>query len=133
MSKPPRQTMTSEQHDGAGPPRGFPVQLHYGRRRFCSARVRNLSVQDAALTLRNLTLPTGTLVRLEFAGLGPDRVAEAVVVDSAGTHVSVMFQEPQPELLRAYIEGALGRGMEPEIGLLDPPPRRSARPQLARP
>lgn len=124
--------MTAEEHhNGVGSPRSFPVQLLYGKRRFCSARVRSLSIQDASLTLRNLTLPPGTLVRLEFEGLGPDRLAEAVVAHSAGPNVSVVFQQPQPELLRAFTEGVFGGGMEAEIGLINSRPKGSERPRLA--
>lgn len=131
------ETMTAEQHHQpvtapiqplAGPPLGVrPVQVLYGRRRFRSARVCNLSALGMSLALRNLTLPAGTRVELELEG--SDRPVEAVVVRHAGSETTVVFREPQLALARgsARCDGDTAR--QAEAPALDPPPKR---PQLAR-
>ena len=111
---------------------GLAVQVLYGRRRFCSAQVRDASIEGMSLTLRNLSLPSGTLVGLELGGLGADWLVEAVVVRSAGTEVSVRFREPQPEFLQSLIQAGIMETTGGESRAVAPPPPRPERPQLAR-
>lgn len=110
-----------------------PVQVLYGKRRFRSARVRNLSAQGMSLTLRNLTLPAGTLVELELDGPGPDRrPVAAVVVRSLGSEATVAFREPQIALARDLAQADAGPCAEGQAAASEPPSSRSPRPQLAR-
>jgi hypothetical protein len=124
--------MTAERRYCARHPLSLPVQVLYGRRRFCSARVRSLSVQGMSLTLRNLTLPLGTLVELELGGLGRDWLVEAVVVHSAGSEAGVMFREPQPALYQGLLQAGVAGADEAEMGAVNLPGTRAERPQLAR-
>ena len=125
--------MTAERRYCARHALSLPVQVLYGKRRFCGARVRSLSVQGMSLTLRNLTLPPGTLVELELYGLGRDWLVEAVVAHSAGTEVGVMFRQPQPELYQGLLQAGMAGGAE-EAGIdaISPPGTRAERLQLAR-
>ncbi len=128
--------MTAERHYCARHPLSLPVQVLYGKRRFCSARVRSLSVQGMSLTLRNLTLPPGTLVELELEldGPGRDWLVEAVVVHSAGAEVGVLFREPQLELCQGLLQAGMAGAEEAGIAAISPPApaTRAERPQLAR-
>jgi len=124
--------MTTESEHRPRPPLSLPVQVLYGRRRFCSARVRSLTLQGMSLTLKKLSLPAGTLVGLELDFLGRDWLVEAVVVRSAGTQVSVRFREPQPELFQGLIQAGFEAEMEEEAAAIAPPPVSVERPQLAR-
>ncbi|MFZ0789671.1 MAG: PilZ domain-containing protein [Chromatiaceae bacterium] len=99
--------MTSERRYSARHPIALTVQIVYGRRRFCGAQAGDLSNQGMCLTLRNLTLPVGTLVDLEFACLGREWVIEAVVVYRSGSNVGVMFREPQPVLYQTLLQGLI--------------------------
>jgi hypothetical protein len=132
MQNLPEQTMTAEsRHETRDPPR-LTVQVLYGRRRFCSAQVRDVSIEGMSLTLRNLSLPAGTLVGLELGGLGAEWLVEAVVVRSAGTEVSVRFREPQPELFQRLVQAGIKGKLGGESTAIAPPPLRVERPQLAR-
>lgn len=74
------------------------VQIQYRNRRFRSARARNLSDQGMYLEVRNLTLPTGTLVVLEVRDMDRDWRIPAIVVYQDSTGIGVMFRDTQPEL-----------------------------------
>ncbi len=124
--------MTAERRYCVRHPLSLPVQVLYGKRRFCSARVRSLSVQGMSLILRNLTLPPGALVELELCGLGRDWLVEAVVVQSAATEVGVMFREPKPELYQGLLQAGMAGAEEAGIDAISPPGTRAERPQLAR-
>lgn len=124
--------MTAERRYCARHPLSLQVQVLYGKRRFCSARVRSLSVQGMSLTLRNLTLPAGTLVELELDGLGREWLVEAVVVHSEGADVGVMFREPQPELHQGLLQTGVAGAEDTQICPISPPASRPERPQLAR-
>ncbi|AFL72720.1 PilZ domain-containing protein [Thiocystis violascens DSM 198] len=91
--------MTIEPTQHTPHPIELQVHIHYGKRRFFCARGRDLSQRGMYLEVRNLTLPTGTQVNLEFHGFDQDGRIEATVVhrDSAG--IQVLFATPQPELL----------------------------------
>lgn len=75
--------MIAERRYNVRHPAALTVYILYGKRRFCRAQARNLSNLGMQLTLKNLTLPSGTLVELEFACLGRDWLIEAVVVSTA--------------------------------------------------
>lgn len=121
--------MIAERHLRASHPLNLTVQVLYGRRRFCSASVRSLSVKGMSISLRNLTLPAGTLVELEVDVPGLDWRGQAVVARSVGAEVNVLFREPQPELLKALARPEVCGGSRGEIGVPSPPLNR---PQLAR-
>ena len=124
--------MTAERRYCARHPLSLQVQVLYGKRRFCSARVRSLSVQGMSLTLRKLTLPAGTLVELELDGLGREWLVEAVVVHSEAAEVGVMFREPQPELHQGLLQTGVVGAEDTRIGPISPLAARPTRPQLAR-
>lgn len=124
--------MTAERRHCPRHPLSLHVQLLYGKRRFCSARVRSLTPQGMSLTLRNLTLPPGTLVELGLEGLGREWLVEAVVVHSEGTDVGVMFREPQPELCQCLLQTGIACAEDNRIGPISPQVTRPERPQLAR-
>ncbi len=78
------------------------VHIHYRKRRFYSAKGRNLSEQGMFLEVRNLTLPTGTMIELELTGVGGDSLIAAVVTHQSGSGIGVMFRDPQPEIYRSF-------------------------------
>lgn len=123
--------MTTERRHCPRHPLSLQVQVLYGRRRFCSARVRSLTPQGMSLTLRNLTLPPGTLVELELDGPGGDWLVEAVVVHSVGSDVGVVFREPQPDLYQTLLKAGSAGIPDAEIAV-SPLLSRPERPQLAR-
>jgi hypothetical protein len=92
--------MSVERRYGARHAVDFRVQILYRKRRFYSARARNLSEDGMYLDVRSVTLPTGTLVELELDSDGKDRLVPAVVVHRGDGGVGVMFRHPQAELLR---------------------------------
>lgn len=80
------------------------VHILYRRRRFSNARAWNLSEQGMYLDVQAVTLPTGTLVELEFHCLGREWLIPAIVVHHQGSGgIGVMFRDPQRELYRALI------------------------------
>jgi len=104
-------------------PADIRVQIRYRRRRFLGARGRDLSVQGMYLEVRNLTLPAGTRIELEFEALGRPWLIPAVVVHCNGSGIGVMFQEPQPGLYQGKPEPGISRrrlrpGSDPVPGLL---------------
>lgn len=123
--------MTAERRHCPRHPLSLHVQVLYGKRRFCSARVRSLTPQGMSLTLRNLTIPPGTLVELELDGPGGDRLVDAVVVHSSGSDVGVVFREPQPDLYESLIQAGSAGVPDAEIAV-SPLLSRAERPQLAR-
>jgi hypothetical protein len=80
------------------------VQIRYRRRRFLSALARDISPEGMYLAVRNLTLPSGTLIELELECSGEARIVPAVVVHHSGAGVGVMFRDPQPELFRELLQ-----------------------------
>jgi hypothetical protein len=81
-------------------PVDFPVQIRYRKRRFLCGQARDLSADGLYLQVRNLTLPSGTLVELELDLQGKQWLVAAVVVHHHGNGIGVMFRDPQPELFR---------------------------------
>lgn len=123
--------MSSERRYSARHPIVLPVQIVYGKRRFCGAQAVDLSNQGMCLTLRNLTLPGGTLVELEFACLGREWVIESVVVYRSGSNVGVMFREPRPVLYQALLQGLIP-GAADQTGEAPRPTMTRELPLLAR-
>ena len=89
------------------------VYIRYRRRRFSCATGTEVSDQGMFLQVRNLTMPTGTLVELELPALGSDWLIPAIVIHKAPAGIGVMFRDARPELI-----GALAR-----IGAAEPPSR----------
>jgi hypothetical protein len=56
------------------------------------------------LEVQSVTLPTGTLVELEFECQGREWLVPAIVVHHAGNGVGVMFRDPQAGLFKALIQ-----------------------------
>lgn len=123
--------MTAERRHCPRHPLSLHVQVLYGKRRFCSARVRSLTPQGMSLTLRNLTLPPGTLVELGLEGLGREWLVEALVVRSTGSDVGLVFREPQPDLYQTLLKAGSAGVPDAEIAV-SPLLSRAERPQLAR-
>ncbi len=116
--------MTAERRYSARHPIDLKVQILYHGRRFLGAQGRNLSNQGMYLEVRNVTLPTGTLIELELECLGREWLVEAVVAHRCRTGVGVMFREPQPDLYQ---------GLTHQIPVMPPPQGMSKeRARLAR-
>jgi hypothetical protein len=93
-----------ERRYSARHPLDLRVDIRYRKRRFYCARARNLSVDGMYLEVQSLTLPTGTLVELEFECQGRQWLVPAIVVHHAGNGVGVMFRDPQAALFKALIQ-----------------------------
>lgn len=96
--------MSVERRYSARHPLDLRVHIRYRKRRFYCARARNLSVDGMYLEVQAVTLPTGTLVELEFECQGSNRLLPAIVVHHAGNGVGVMFRDPQPALFKDLIQ-----------------------------
>jgi hypothetical protein len=97
----------------------FPVQIRYRKRRFLCGQARDLSADGLYLEVRNLTLPSGTLVELELDLEGKQWLVAAVVVHHHWSGIGVMFRDPQPELFREAIQPlspAAAEGWHPADG-----------------
>ncbi|NEV63679.1 PilZ domain-containing protein [Thiorhodococcus minor] len=92
--------MTIEHRYCARYPTELEVHISYRKRRFISAKGTNLSNHGMFLQVRNLTLPTGTMVDLELHALGRGWLIPAVVVHRGATGIGVMFRELQAELFQ---------------------------------
>ncbi len=106
--------MSAERRYSARHPIDQPVYIRYRKRRFSCALASNLSNQGMFLEVRNLTLPTGTPIELEFDCLGTQWLIPAIVVHhnesggpgsgrqaSRGSGIGVMFRDAQPALYHA--------------------------------
>jgi hypothetical protein len=101
--------MTIEHRYCARRPIELKVYIRYRKRRFFCATGRDLSDQGMFLEVRNLTLPTGTMVELDLSALGRDWLIPAIVTHRAESGIGVIFRESRPELL-----GVIGQiGAEP--------------------
>jgi hypothetical protein len=96
--------MSVERRYGERFPVDFRVQIRYRKRRFLCARARDLSTDGLYLEVRNLTLPSGTLIELELDHRGKYRLIPAVVIHHSGPGVGIMFRDPQPELFRDLVQ-----------------------------
>ena len=93
--------MVIEHRYRARQPIDIPVQILYRKRRFRGARGRNLSDQGMSLEIRDLTLPTGTMVVLEFHEAGRAWTIPAIVVHADASGIGVMFRDAQTDLLQS--------------------------------
>lgn len=82
------------------------VHILYRKRRFICAKGTNLSNRGMFLEVRNLTLPTGTMIELELFALGRDWLIPCIVVHRDAFGVGVMFRELQPELFQCLPQSA---------------------------
>ncbi|MFD2111362.1 PilZ domain-containing protein [Thiorhodococcus fuscus] len=92
--------MTVEHRYGSHRPADIEVHIEYRKRRFFSARGRNISDQGMYLAVRNLTLPKGTMVTLDFQAGGRDWAVDAIVAHHDAAGISVTFRDPQPDLVQ---------------------------------
>ena len=76
----------------------FNAQLVYRRRGF-PVRVKNLSTEGIFMETGALTIPTGTLVDMEFGLADHSWQISGLVVHRCPEGVGVMFRMDQPELL----------------------------------
>ncbi len=93
--------MTIEHRYCARHPMTIDVQIRYRKRHFRSAKGRNLSHLGMYLEVRNLTLPTGTMVTLGIHGVTQDWLFPAIVVHRDSSGIGVMFREPQHVLVES--------------------------------
>ncbi|NEX20994.1 PilZ domain-containing protein [Thiorhodococcus mannitoliphagus] len=89
---------TIERRYSARYPIKLAVYIRYRKRRFFCATGANLSSQGMFLEVRNVMLPTGTMVELELRALGRDWLIPAVVAHRDAAGIGVMFRELQSEL-----------------------------------
>jgi hypothetical protein len=94
----------------------FDVLIRYRQRRFPTAQARDLSPAGMYLQTEKLTLPTGTLIEIEFDRWGRQWFIPASVVRGDRCGVELLFRTPQPELYR--LETAASETLAPrETGL----------------
>jgi hypothetical protein len=91
-------TMSVERRYSARHPIDLNVHVRYRKRRFYCAHAHDLSTDGMYLKVRNVTLPSGTLVELEFELEGKAWLVPAIVVHHHDAGVGVMFRDPQPAL-----------------------------------
>jgi hypothetical protein len=96
--------MTVERRYSARHSVSLPVYIRYRKRRFLTARARDLSVGGMFLAVQSLTLPTGTPIELEFRGLGRSWLLPAIVIHGDNSGIGVVFRDPQPELFRGLTQ-----------------------------
>lgn len=92
---------TSAHHHNHRLPQTLQVQIRYRNRRFPAATGRYISAEAMFIDLRNLTLPPGTFIELEFRLAERDWRIPAVVSHSQNGGIGVMFHEMQHQLLSA--------------------------------
>lgn len=110
--------MSVERRYSTRHPLDLQVYIRYRKRRFSCAHASNLSDQGMFLDVRNLTLPTGTLIELELDCLGKKWLIPAIVVHhkdsgqqgsgrqaSRESGIGVMFRDAQPELCHGLRQG----------------------------
>lgn len=103
--------MSVERRYSTRHPLDLQVYIRYRKRRFSCAHGSNLSDQGMFLDVRNLTLPTGTLIELELDCLGKKWLIPAIVIHHKesgrqgsgrqaiqASGIGVMFRSAQPEL-----------------------------------
>jgi hypothetical protein len=88
----------------------FKLDVSYRGRRFAPARARDICAEGMSIDLPGVTLPTGTLVELEFKRWGRDWLIAAVVVYHDGGHtIGLMFRRRQDDLLAGEAAAVLHR------------------------
>jgi len=84
----------------------LPVYIRYHKRPFLTAMARNLSTGGMFLSVKALTLPTGTPIELELRCLGKRWLLPAIVIHGNNSGIGVMFKSPQTELFHDLIHQA---------------------------
>ena len=96
--------MTVERRYSARHSIDLKVHVRYRNRRFYCADACNVSTDGMYLKVQNVTLPTGTLVELEFDTQGKSWLIPAIVIHHHGAGIGVMFRDSQPELFRGLTD-----------------------------
>lgn len=81
----------------------LPVYIRYHKRPFLTATARSLSAGGMFLSVKALTLPTGTPIELELRALGKRWLLPAIVSHGDNSGIGVMFQTAQPTLFQGLI------------------------------
>ncbi len=84
----------------------LPVYIRYHKRPFLTATARSISAGGMFLSVKALTLPTGTPIELELRALGKRWLLPAIVIHGDNSGIGVMFQSPQTELFQELIHDA---------------------------
>lgn len=96
--------MPRERRYCARHPLELPVYIRYHKRPFLTATARNLSAGGLFLSVKALTLPTGTPIELECRCLGKRWLLPAIVIHGDNRSIGVMFKSPQTELFHDLIQ-----------------------------
>jgi hypothetical protein len=81
----------------------LPVYIRYHKRPFLAAMARNVSAGGMFLSVKALTLPTGTPIELELRSLGKRWLLPAIVIHGDNSGIGVMFESPQNALFHELI------------------------------
>ncbi|WP_462319914.1 PilZ domain-containing protein [Halochromatium sp.] len=81
----------------------LPVYIRYHKRPFLTARARSISAGGMFLSVKALTLPTGTPIELELRASGKRWLLPAIVIHGDNSGIGVMFQTAQPALFQELI------------------------------
>ncbi len=81
----------------------LPVYIRYHKRPFLTATARSISAGGMFLSVKALTLPTGTQIELELRALGKRWLLPAIVIHGDNNGIGVMFQTAQPTLFQELI------------------------------
>jgi hypothetical protein len=84
----------------------LPVYIRYHKRPFLTATARNVSAGGMFLSVKALTLPTGTPIELELRCLGKRWLLPAIVIHGNNSGIGVMFKSPQAELFHDLTQQA---------------------------
>ncbi|MFP4603092.1 MAG: PilZ domain-containing protein [Halochromatium sp.] len=84
----------------------LPVYIRYHKRPFLTATARNVSAGGMFLSVKALTLPTGTPIELELRCLGKRWLLPAIVIHGDNSGIGVMFKSPQSALFHELIQQA---------------------------
>jgi hypothetical protein len=77
--------------------------VRYRNRRFYCAVALDLSTDGMYLEVQNVTLPTGTLVELEFDTPGRSWLIPAIVVHHHNCGIGLMFRDRQTDLFQELV------------------------------
>ncbi|NEX15451.1 MAG: pilus assembly protein PilZ [Halochromatium sp.] len=84
----------------------LPVYIRYHKRPFLTATARSVSAGGMFLSVKALTLPTGTQIELELRTLGKRWLLPAIVIHGDNSGIGVMFQTAQTALFQALTDDA---------------------------
>jgi hypothetical protein len=98
--------MVTEQRYSARHPLDLPVYIRYRKRPFLTAKACNLSAAGMFLSVKALTLPTGTPIELELRAHGKRWLLPAIVTHGDNSGIGVMFQGQQDDLFQELVNGS---------------------------